>query len=537
MPKSIKKKKDKLQPRPPIVVVLGHIDHGKTTLLDYIRKTNVVEGESGGITQHIGAYQIEIPKESKSRASEASNQESSLVRGEASRGISGDARGDSLMSQKITFIDTPGHEAFSAMRSRGAEVADIAVLVVATDEGVKPQTKEAISHIQKSEIPVIVVLNKIDKSASDPEKTMNQLQEAGVVVEGRGGEIPCVKVAAKTGQGVDDLIEMILLVAEMEELKADPAKPASGVVIESYLDPRRGPTATFLVEDGTLRLKDYVAAGASFGSVKKMENFQGEEISEALPSTPVLVTGLENVPLVGEKFSAEKDEISARSKAEAFAAPVQILGDSSPEALKKINIILKADVKGSLEAIIESIKDIKFEEEAGLNTIKTEVGAVNESDIKLAIATKAVVIGFKVETDSQVKSLAERMGIKILNYDIIYDLIDGIKKELSKIISPEIKRIVLGKIKILEVFKTEKNYMIVGGKVIDGKVQRGARIDVLRGEEKIGKGRLAQLQEAKKDISEVAKGRECGVKFEGEGKIEKGDILEAYQEERKARTL
>jgi len=494
--------------RPPIVVVLGHVDHGKTTLLDYIRKTSVAEKESGGITQHIGAYQI-VHKD-----------------------------------KTITFIDTPGHEAFSQMRSRGARVADIAILVVAAEEGVKPQTKEVISHIKEFEIPVVVAINKIDKPVANPSKVIGELAKEGIVVESQGGKIPSVNVSAKTGQGVDELLEVILLVAEMEELKADAAKPASGVAIESYLDSKRGPTATLLVQDGTLKKGNIVVCGNSFGRVKMLENFQGDSIEEAFPSTPVLVLGLNQAPMVGEKFNVEKSEGDARSSVAKAMEDEKTKAGLSAEAPslsrgtggKILNLILKADVRGSLEAIEGVLKNIK-QENVIINILKSEVGDISESDVKLAFSTGSMIIGFRVKLPNFILELAKRQGVRIKTFEIIYELVEEVKKGLIRLLEPEIVREDLGKLKVLAIFRKEKSRMIIGGKVLSGKVENKALINIIRNEEKIGKGRIIQLQQNKKDINEVEKGKEAGILFEGDMVIEEGDVLEVYKEEKKKREL
>ena len=518
-----KKKTENLEARPPIVVVLGHVDHGKTTLLDYVRKTNVVEKESGGITQHIGAYQIEHPSTSS--------------------------------GQVITFIDTPGHEAFSQMRSRGAKVADIAILVVAAEEGIKPQTKEVISHIKKFKIPGVVAINKIDKPVANPEKVIGELAKEGIVVESQGGKIPSVNISAKTGQGVDELLEILLLVAELEELKADPKKPASGVVIESYLDSQRGPTATLLVREGTLKKGDIVACGDSYGRVRILEDFQRNFIKEALPSTPAVVVGLNQVSTVGEKFGVVGSEDEAREKAnQQRKKPVQtrqdvptsggIEADREEEAAKEkkaveqkaLNIILKADVRGSLEAIEGTFENIE-QEEVSVNVLKSEVGDISESDIKLAYSTNSTIIGFRVKAPIFIFNLAKRQAVRIKTFDVIYELVEEVKKGLVKILEPEIVREELGKLKVIAIFRKEKSRMIVGGKVTSGKVENKALIDVIRNKEKITKGRITQLQHNKKDVPEVEKGKEAGILFEGEPIIEEGDVLEIYKEEKKQRAL
>ncbi len=493
--------------RPPIVVVLGHVDHGKTTLLDFIRKTNVVEKESGGITQHIGAYQIEH------------------------------------QGKAITFIDTPGHEAFSQMRSRGAKVADIAILVVAAEEGVKPQTKEVISHIKEFKIPVVVAINKIDKPAANPGKVIGELAKEGITTESQGGKVPSINISAKTGQGVDELLEMILLVAELEELKVNFDEPASGVVIESYQDSQRGPTATLLVRKGTLKKGDIVLCGDFHGKVKILENFQGDFIGKASPSTPVVVLGLNQAPTIGEKFSIEESEEEARKKIVEKEKPAQSpkgieAGEPESEGFggKTLSIILKADVKGSLEAIEGTFENIK-KEELNIDILKSEVGDISESDIKLAYSTGSIIIGFRVKSPTFIFNLAKRQGVRIKTFEVIYELVEEIKKGLTKLLEPEIVRKELGKLKVIAIFKKEKSRMIVGGKVTSGKVENKALVDVIRNKEKVTKGRITQLQHNKKDMPEVEKGKEAGILFEGEPVIEEGDVLEIYKEEKKAKEL
>jgi len=502
MPKEIKKRQNNLQLRPPVVVILGHVDHGKTSILDYIRKTHLAEKEAGGITQHIGAYQIEHH------------------------------------GKKITFIDTPGHEAFSAMRSRGAKVADIAILVVAAEESVKPQTKEAITHIKKTGIPLIVALNKIDKKEAQPEKVKEELSKNDIMVESLGGQIPSVNISAKTGQGIDNLLEMILLVAEMEELKSQPAKPASGVVIESYRDAQRGATATLLVKEGTLKNKDIVGTDSAMGRIKTMEDFQFSPLEIATPSTPVIVTGFDQVPQVGEKFfvfeSFEEAQVRVAKKTAKRKEEKEVFVFDSEK--KILNIILKADVQGSLEAIRESLKSIPSEEVV-LRILKAEIGEINESDIKLAESARAKIIGFRVKASSTIKELAQQRKVKILLFEVIYELIQGVRELLSQLLEPEIIKKALGKVKILALFRKEKDRQIIGGKVTTGQVKKGGLIEVIREKKKVGQGKIIQLQRDKKDVEEVAKGQECGILFQGTATIEEGDVLEIYEEERKKREI
>ncbi len=489
---SAQNNKDGLQPRPPIVVVLGHVDHGKTTLLDNIRKTKVAEGETGGITQHVGAYEIEH------------------------------------QGKKITFIDTPGHEAFSAMRSRGARVADIAILVVAAEESVKPQTKEAIAHIKKAGIPMIVAINKIDRPDANPEKVRRDLAQNDVLVESMGGEVPQVLTSAKDKKGINELLEMILLVAEMEDLKGDLNKPGEGVVVESYLDSHRGPTATLLLRDGVLKKGDIVGARSALGKVKILENFRGELQDKVFPSMPCIVLGFEKVPQVGEKFQVYPDIESAQKyieKKEKKSGDGEVVFiDKEKRAL---NIILKTDVQGSIEAIQEVLKTLP-QEKVVLRIIKGEVGEIQEGDIKMALESKARILGFRVKVNPVARNLAERESIKIMTFDIIYELAQEVRALMEKRAITEQVRTDFGKLKVLIVFLTDKSRQIVGGKMIEGEIKKGTQIEVLRNDELVGKGRLINLQKNKKDIERAGKGEECGILYEGDVKIEQGDILQIY---------
>lgn len=494
-----KEKQKNLKFRPPIVVVLGHIDHGKSSLLEAIKDFKITERESGGITQHIGAYQVEE------------------------------------QGKRITFIDTPGHEAFSQMRSRGAKVADIAILVIDASEGVKAQTKEAISHIKKYQIPVIVALNKIDKPEADPEKVKRELSQEDLLVESMGGKVPSLEVSAKTGKGIAELLELILLVAEMEELTADPQKPGQGVIVESYLDNLRGPTATLLLTDGTLKIGDIIGTFSTFTKIKSLENFQKKSIEKALPSTPVIIFGFNQVPKVGEKFKVFPDLETAQSylkiPAEKPGGP-PVGGLEITDAKRVLNLILKADVLGSIEAIEEILKNLP-QEKVVLRVLKSEVGNINESDLKLAIGGKALVLGFRVEMDPIAKKIVERENLRIMTFEVIYDLVEGVRKFMEKIVAPEQIRTDLGKVKVLAKFLTEKNRQIIGGRVIEGEVRKGSLIEVFREEEKIGKGKMVNLQRNKKDIDLVSKGEECGILYEGDTKIEEGDVLLIYTEGRR----
>jgi len=491
-----KNKNKKLASRPPVVVVLGHVDHGKSSILEKIKDLKITEKESGGITQHIGAYEVEH------------------------------------QGKKITFIDTPGHEAFSAMRSRGAKVADIAVLVIAAEEGIKPQTKEAISHIKKAGIPMIVAINKMDKPGADPEKVKRELLVQDISVESMGGKIPSVEISAETGKGISDLLELILLVAEIEDFKADISKPAEGVIVESYLDSQRGPTATLILQNGILKRDDILGTSSVVGKIRIMEDFQGKAIKKAFPSMPVIVLGFENAPGVGEKFKVFDNIETAKEGLEEIIkeAASTVVEESLAPSERVLNIILKVDVLGSIEAIEEVLKDLP-QEKVVLKVLKAEIGEINESDVKLAIGSKAKIIGFRVKPDPIAQRLAEREKIKIICFEVIYELVQRVRELLEKRVLSEIVRIDLGKIKILEVFLTEKNRQIIGGKVIDGEVKRGASLEVYRNEEKVGQGKITKLQKEKKEIGEVGKGAECGILYHGDVIVEEGDILHAYIKE------
>jgi len=500
--------------RPPVAVVLGHIDHGKTALLDSIRETHVAEKESGGITQHIGAYQIEVSNPPSPKAMEG--------------------------QRKITFLDTPGHEAFFQMRSRGAKVADIAILVVAADEGVKAQTKEAISHIKKAQIPMMVAINKIDKPEANPEKVKRELAKEDVLVESLGGKVSSVEVSAKTGQGIAELLELILLVAEMEKLEANPQKPAEGVIIESYLDNLRGPTATLLSTNGSLKSGDIVGTPSAFTKIKSLENFQGISIQKALPSDPAIVFGFNQVPGVGEEFKVFPDIESAKRFLRVREVKPRAVSEISAEQ-KVLNLILKTDVAGSAEAL-QGILGNFPQEKIGLRILKSEAGNINETDVKLGRFGGALILGFRVKIDPVAKKVSEREKVKIMTFEVIYDLVEAVRKFMERIIEPEEVRVELGKVKVLIKFLAEKNRQIIGGKVIEGEIRKGVLIEVFRPaltakrgeeEEKIGQGRLVNLQKNKKDADVVSKGEECGILFEGDVKIEEGDILMIYKEERR----
>ncbi len=491
--------------RPPVVVVLGHVDHGKSSLLEAIKDFNITKKESGGITQHIGAYEVEHH------------------------------------SKKITFIDTPGHEAFSAMRTRGASVADVALLVVDAAQSVQPQTKEAIGAIKKAGIPMIVVLNKIDLPNADPEKIKRELANIDVLVESMGGAIPSVKVSAKEKTGIDELLEMILLVAEMQALVADINAPAEGLVIESYMDKLKGPIATVIVEKGTLRAKDIIATDLAMAKIKSLQDFAGHGIEKALPSQPAVVLGFEKVPGVGEKFKTYQtaDQAAAHLKIESQKREVNTTVLEAAGDKKIVNIILKGDVFGSIEAIEGMLKSLP-QDQVILRILKTEVGDINETDAKLAETAKALIIGFRVKILPEVLQVMRadtQKKVRIKTFDIIYELIQEIRNGMEKSLEAETVRRDVGKIKALIIFFAEKNRQIVGGKITEGEIKKGLKLDVFRADAKIGAGRIINLQRDKKDMDLLKKGDECGILFEGNVKVEKNDILAAYVEERQKGVL
>ncbi len=486
--------------RPPVVVVLGHVDHGKSSLLEAIRDFKITSKESGGITQHIGAYEVEDK------------------------------------GKTITFIDTPGHEAFSAMRARGAEVADIALLVVDAAQSVQPQTKEAIMAIKRAEIPMIVVINKIDLPNANPEKIKGELAKIDVSVESYGGEIPSVNVSAKERTGIDELLEVILLVADLENLEAETIVPAEGLIIESFMDGNKGPVATAIVKKGILKTKNIIATDLAMAKVKSIKDFKGKEIDQALPSQPVIILGFDKVPAVGEKFETYKtaeeaeDEIKKEvPKRESAPTVLDLSGDK-----KVLNIILKGDVFGSLEAVEAMLKNLP-QDKAVLRILKSEVGEINETDAKLAEMSKAAIIGFRVKISPSVvkfmKADLERK-LRIKTFEVIYELIQDVRHSLEKTLEAEIVRTDVGKLKTILVFWGEKNRQIVGGKVTEGELKKGLKLEVFRDDKKIGTGKIVNLQRDKKDIDLLKKGSEAGILFEGSVKIEKGDILAAYIETR-----
>ena len=514
-------KEKTIKARPPVVVVLGHVDHGKTKLLDTIRKTKVAEKESGGITQHVGAYQIDIATSDKRQA-----------------------------IKRITFLDTPGHEAFSAIRSRGAKIADIAILVVAADESVKPQTKEAIKIVEAEKIPLIVAINKIDKEGANSQKVKQDLAAENILVEDWGGKVPSIEISAKDNRNIPELLEMILLVAELEELKEDTDSPASGVIIESRLDKRRGYLASVLVQKGIVKLGDWIVAGTVIGKIKSMEDSAGALITEARPSQPVLITGWPSAPNVGKIFAVTDSKEKASRIAEdnvdltpLFLFIKEPMPEISESTAKKriLNLVLKADFSGSLEAVDSALNTIKSEE-VGYNVVRYDIGNITEADVKSAIHSNGQIVGFRVNTEESAQKIADKESVKISSFDVIYDLVEYIRKELGGLLEPEIERTQLGRLKVLATFKKDARSQIIGGKVMSGKITRGGIVEVFRNGTKIALGKIGQLQQNKADSSEVKEGQEAGIRFDPlpnqpSQEIKEGDILEVYEEKKIERTL
>ena len=495
-----------LETRPAVVTVLGHVDHGKTTLLDAIRRTNVVAREAGGITQHIGAYQV------------------------VHNGT------------PVTFIDTPGHEAFTAMRARGAQVTDIAVLVVAADDGVMPQTVEAIDHIKAAEVPIIVAINKMDTADADPERVRRQLSEHEFVVEKWGGDVIDVEVSAKASQGIDDLLESIELVAEVAELKANPKRPGVGVVVEAELDRNRGVLARVLVQTGTLRVGDHIVVGSTRGRVKALVNAEGKRTHNAGPSMPVEVLGLSELPGAGDRLVVVPDEKTARATVaerlrredlnRARGATLEEMGARiSSGQTKELRLILKTDVQGSVAAVRQALEQLSTSE-TQIRLIHTGTGAITESDVLLAVASDAIIIGFNVRPDQGAQRLADQDNVQIRRYDIIYRLTEDVEKALHGLLEPTIQDVTEGTAEVRAVFSLGRSRKSAGCYVTDGKLTRGARGRVIRGGEAIFDGPIAGLRRFKDDVREVATGYECGVSLEGFNDFEEGDIIESHRQQR-----
>ena len=498
-------REEDLKPRAPVVVVMGHVDHGKTSLLDYIRNTNVASGEAGGITQAIGAYQV-------------------MVNG-----------------KPITFLDTPGHEAFTAMRARGAMVTDIAILVVAADDGIMPQTIESINQAKAANIPIIVAINKMDKPHADPERIKQQLTEYELVCEDWGGDTIVVPISAKTGMGIDDLLENVTIMAEMSELKANPDRAARGTVIEARLDKGRGPVATLLIQNGTLKQGDIIIAGTAVGRVRAMTDFKGKKLKEAGPSVPVEIIGMGEVPGAGDSFYAVADEKMARELVEQRKqeakdkanAPVQklslddLFSQIQQGELKTLNLIVKADVQGSAEAVKSSLEKLS-NDEVRVKVIHTGVGAINESDVMLASTSNAIIVGFNVRPDANAKTTAERTKVDMRMYRVIYDCIDEIEAAMKGMLAPKFKEVELGRVEVRQVYKISNVGIVAGSYVLEGKVTRNAKMRLVRDGIVIHEGEIASLQRFKDSVREVASGYECGITLEKFSDIKEGDIFECF---------
>ena len=502
---------ENLRPRPPVVTMLGHVDHGKTTLLDVIRHTNVVAGEAGGITQHVGAYQVEHD------------------------------------GQKITFLDTPGHEAFTAMRARGAQGADITILVVAADDGVMPQTQEAIDHARAARAPIIVALNKMDKPNANQDRVKQQLADVGLQIEEWGGDTICVPVSAKMKTGIDELLDNILAVAELAELKANPNREALGTVIEGKLDKSRGPTATLLVQNGTLRLGEAVLIEDTHGRIRAMFNERGEPVKEAPPSMPVVVLGLSDVPQPGDTFRVVESERTARAmaaeraeeKAQAAVRPARVLSLDEIFAqiqagqVKELNLILKADVQGTIEPVVSSLEKL-CDKDLKVNILHKGAGNVGESDVMLAVASRAIIVGFNVQIDPAASRSAEAEGVDIRLYNVIYKLIDDVDKALKGLLEPVYKDVVIGHAEVRAVFSIPRVGNIAGVYVTDGQIMRNALARIRRDKQWIYDGQVGSLKRFTEDVREVRAGFECGVGLEGFGDFKEGDIIEFYKKERES---
>lgn len=494
-----------LEPRHPVITIMGHVDHGKTTLLDHIRKSRVAEGEFGGITQHIGAYQV------------------------------------SVKGKKITFLDTPGHEAFTAMRARGAMITDIVIIVVAADDGVMPQTREAVDHALAANVPIIVAVNKIDKPGADPQRIMTEVSELGLMPEEWGGDVPYVNISAKQGTGIDELLETVTVVAELAELKANPKRMAYGSVIEGRLDKGRGPVATLLIQNGTLRSGNPIVVGATYGRVRQLVDDRGREIKSAGPATPVEITGLNDVPEAGDKFMVFETEKEARHVGEERAQKKIEEERNSTSAMSlddlfsqmksgevvDLNIIVKADVNGTAEAVKSSLEKIDVEG-ARVNVIRSTVGAISESDILLASASKAIIYGFNVRPDANVRRKADEEGVEIRLHQVIYKMVEEIEAAMKGMLAPEMEEVVTGQAEIRHIYKVSKIGNIAGCYVTDGSIKRDCGIRLIREGIIVYEGKLASLKRFKDDAKEVNQGYECGLTIENYNDIKEGDIVEGY---------
>ena len=501
-----------LKPRPPVVTIMGHVDHGKTTLLDALRQTSVALHEAGGITQRIGAYQIRYK------------------------------------NQKITFLDTPGHEAFTAMRSRGAQLTDIAVLIVAADDGVMPQTVEAIHHAKNAGVPIMVAINKIDKPGANPDRIKEELSKEGLLAEEWGGDVIMTPISAKKKIGLDDLLENILLVAEMQELKANPNRPAYGVVVEAQLDKGRGPVMSVLVQNGTLHVGDSILAGKSWGRVRAMTNENGRKLKSAEPSMPAEILGMDSVPEAGDHFYV-MDEKQARSIAELRASKAKEAEQRSVQKvtldnifekikegeMKELDVIIKADVQGSVEALVQSLQGIKSEE-VRISIVHSAVGAINESDVMLAAASNALIIGFNVRPDANARAMSEKEGVDIRLYRVIYDCIDDVKAAMAGMLAPTIREEVLGHAEVRQVIHTPK-IIVAGAYVQDGKITSNCQLRLIRDGIVVHEGKIGSLRRFKDDVKEVTAGFECGLSIDGYRDIKEGDQMEAFELKEEAAEL
>jgi len=494
--------------RPPVVTILGHVDHGKTSLLDAIRQANVADKEVGGITQHMAAYQIETA------------------------------------GQKITFLDTPGHEAFTSIRSRGARVTDIAILVVAADDGIMPQTLEAINHAKAADVPIVVAINKMDLPGADPERVKRQLSEQNLLVEDWGGEVISVPVSARTGDGMQDLLDNILLVSEIAELKADPSQLASGVIIEARLDRKRGPTTTVLIQGGTLNIGDFFVAGGAWGRVKALANDRGDTIKTVVPGTPVEMLGFGSLPEAGDIFSVVGNERLARATAnerrqskaiqsnQARALTLdQVVNQIDSGDVKELNLVLKADVQGSVEALSQSLEQIT-EGDAKVRILHSGSGNVTESDILLASASEAIIVGFNVGEELGVDRVSERMRVEIRHYQIIYQLIEDIERALHGILEPTYTDVIIGRAEVREIFPSRRNVQIAGCRVVEGRITRGGAIRVIRNSETLMESSIVSLRHFRDEVNEINTGVECGIMLQGFNDYEIGDLLEVHRQER-----
>ncbi|MBA2447466.1 MAG: translation initiation factor IF-2 [Chloroflexi bacterium] len=498
--------------RPPVVTVMGHVDHGKTSLLDRIRQTRVASGEAGGITQHIGAYQVEVT-------------------------VDGEPR-------KITFLDTPGHEAFTAMRARGAQATDIAILVVAADDGVMPQTREAIDHARAAKVPIVVALNKIDRPDVNLDRVKQQLADQSVLIEDYGGDVPLVPVSARTGEGIEDLLSTVAIMAEVAELKANPNRPAVGLVVEARLDKARGPVATVLVQRGTLNVSDVVVVGNQTGKLRALFNDQGKRIKSADPATPVEILGLSGVPQAGDRLAAVADEKTARQQVALSQRQSQreaghgagevsledIFNQIQAGAIRDLNLILKADVQGSIEPLATSLERLE-EEGLRVKVIRSGTGNVTESDVQLASASKAIIIAFNVKTEPGAHSASDIQGVDIRQYNVIYNVVDDVRKALVGMLGPRFREVIHGHAEIRQVFAVRKGGAAAGCYVTDGQITRNSQVRVLRNAQSLWQGRIGTLRRVKDDVREVATGYECGILLDGFSDFAEGDVIEAFGQE------